>query len=284
MVPLNLAAVMPGEKRKTVSLVDTGVWARKAFDEAVKYTAVEIRASSKADSYRYIPAAPAPNAGDSYYYICLNNTIVGTKWNALPETGTVPLVADISSCILSEPLDVGKFGILFAGAQKNLGIAGVTVVIIRDDLVGHAPPWTPVMLRYETHADEGSMYNTPPCYAIYIMGLILEWIEQEGGLDVITRRNREKAALLYDYLDKSALFHPVVQPPFRSLMNIPFVTGIDALDKSFLAAAENAGLVNLAGHRLVGGLRASVYNAMPVAGVEKLVNFMRDFEAKNVSY
>jgi phosphoserine aminotransferase len=283
MVPLNLAGVEPGEKRKSASLVETGIWAKKALDEALKYADVEVRASSKDAAYNYIPAAPAPNRDDSYYYICLNNTIVGTQWDVLPETGSVPLVADISSCILSAPLDVSKFGILFAGAQKNLGPAGVTVVIIRDDLLGRAPSWTPAMLRYETHANEGSMYNTPPCYPIYIMGLVLEWVEREGGLPVIERRNREKAAFLYDYLDASALFRPVVQPLHRSIMNVPFITGNDLLDKEFLAAAEKAGLVNLAGHRLVGGIRASIYNAMPIEGVQKLVDFMKDFEARHVS-
>lgn len=283
MAPLNLAGVEPGEKRKPASLIDTGIWAKKALDEAVKYADAEARASSKDAAYSYIPAAPAPRPDDAYYYICLNNTIVGTQWDALPETGAVPLVADISSCILSAPLDVSKFGVLFAGAQKNLGPAGVTVVIIRDDLIGHAPSWTPVMLRYETHANEGSLYNTPPCYPIYIMGLVLEWVESEGGLPVIARRNREKAALLYDYLDASAFFRPVVRPPYRSIMNIPFVTGDDLLDKEFLAAAANAGLVNLAGHRLVGGIRASIYNALPVEGVAKLVMFMKDFEARHVS-
>jgi phosphoserine aminotransferase len=283
MIPLNLAAVEPDSKRKRASLVETGVWAKKAFEEASKYVDIEVRSSSKDAAYNYIPPAPVPNSDDRYYYICLNNTIVGTRWNALPETGNVPLVADISSCILSEPLDVGKFGLLFAGAQKNLGPAGVTVVIIREDLIGYTPSWVPAMLRYETHATEASMYNTPPCYAIYIMGLVLEWVEREGGLEVITRRNREKAALLYDYLDASALFRPVVRPPHRSLMNIPFVTGDEALDKEFLVAAEKAGLVNLAGHRLVGGLRASIYNAMPLEGVRKLVGFMKNFEVRHVS-
>jgi phosphoserine aminotransferase len=284
MVPLNLAAVEAGEARRRASLVETGVWAKKAFDEAVKYVDVEISASSKDAAYNYIPAAPAPRPDDRYYYICLNNTIVGTRWDAVPETGTVPLVADVSSNVLSEPLDVSKFGVLFAGAQKNLGPAGVTVVIVRDDLIGHTPSWTPVMLRYETHAQEGSMYNTPPCYSIYIMGLVFEWVESEGGLAAIMRRNREKAALLYDYLDSSALFHPTVKPPHRSLMNIPFVTGNDALDKEFLAVAERSGLVNLAGHRLVGGLRASLYNAMPIDGVQKLIAVMKDFEVHHVSH
>jgi phosphoserine aminotransferase len=284
MVPLNLGAVEAGAKRNRASLVETGVWAKKALGEAAKYVDIEARASSKDAAYSYIPAAPAPQPDDCYYYICLNNTIVGTRWDAVPETGPVPLVADISSCALSEPLDVSKFGLLFAGAQKNLGPAGVTVVIVRDDLIGHAPSWTPVMLRYETHAEEGSLYNTPPCYAIYIMGLVLEWLEGEGGVEAIGRRNREKAALLYDYLDSSALFRPVVQPPHRSIMNVPFVTGNEALDKEFLAAAEKAGLVNLAGHRLVGGLRASIYNAMPIEGVQKLVEVMKDFEVRHVSH
>jgi phosphoserine aminotransferase len=202
----------------------------------------------------------------------------------LPDVGDTPLVADISSCILSEPLDVSKFGLLFAGAQKNLGPAGLTVAIVRDDLIGRAPSWTPAMLRYDIHAKERSLYNTPPCYAIYIMGLALEWIQTEGGLTAIAARNRRKAARLYDYLDTSAMFHATVKAPYRSLMNVPFVTGDEALDKAFLAEAAAEGLVNLAGHRLVGGLRASIYNAMPEAGVDKLIAFMRSFEDSHVSH
>ena len=283
MIPLNLAAGdAPGQGKKA-AYIDTGVWADKAAKEAAKYASVEVRASSKDKAYTYIPEAPASAAGDAYYHITLNNTIVGTKWNKLPDTGSVPLVADISSCILSEPLDVSKFGILYAGAQKNLGPAGTTVVIIREDLIGHAPSWVPVMLRYDTHAGEGSMYNTPPCYGIYIIGLVLEWIKGLGGIDAITKLNREKAGLFYDFLDSSKLFYSPVEKPFRSLMNIPFVTMADDDAKKteqetrFVKEAAAAGLINLAGHRLVGGMRASIYNAMPVDGVKALIDFMKKF-------
>jgi phosphoserine aminotransferase len=283
MVPLNLAAGdVPGQGKKAV-YIDTGVWADKAAKEASKYAAVEVKASSKDKAYTYIPEAPAACAGDAYYHITLNNTIVGTKWDKLPGTGSVPLVADISSCILSEPLDVSRFGILYAGAQKNLGPAGTTVVIIREDLIGHAPSWVPVMLRYDTHAGEGSMYNTPPCYGIYIIGLVLEWIKGLGGLDAITKLNREKAGMFYDFLDSSKMFYSPVEKPFRSLMNIPFVTmaGDDAKkteqETRFVKEAAAAGLINLAGHRLVGGMRASIYNAMPVDGVKALIEFMKKF-------
>jgi len=283
MIPLNLAAGdAPGQGKKA-AYVDTGVWADKAAKEAAKYAAVEVRASSKDKAYTYIPEAPAAAAGDAYYHITLNNTIVGTKWDKLPDTGSVPLVADISSCILSEPLDVNKFGILYAGAQKNLGPAGTTVVIIREDLIGHAPSWVPVMLRYDTHAGEGSMYNTPPCYGIYIIGLVLEWIKDLGGIDAITKLNREKAGMFYDFLDSSKMFYSPVEKPFRSLMNIPFVTmaGDDAKkteqETRFVKEAAAAGLINLAGHRLVGGMRASIYNAMPIDGIKALIEFMKKF-------
>ena len=281
MIPLNLAAGdAPGAGKKAV-YVDTGVWADKAAKEALKYAAVDVRASSKDKAYTYIPEAPAAAAGDAYYHITLNNTIVGTKWDKLPDTGSVPLVADISSCILSEPLDVSRFGILYAGAQKNLGPAGTTVVIIREDLIGHAPGWVPVMLRYDTHASEGSMYNTPPCYGIYMIGLVLEWIKDLGGLDAITKLNREKAGLFYDFLDASKLFYSPVEKPFRSLMNIPFVTmaGDDAkkTEQETRFVKEAAGLINLAGHRLVGGMRASIYNAMPIEGIKALIEFMKKF-------
>jgi len=283
MVPLNLAAGdVPGQGKKA-AYIDTGVWADKAAKEAAKYASVEVRASSKDKAYTYIPDAPAAAAGDAYYHITLNNTIVGTKWDKLPDTGSVPLVADISSCILSEPLDVSKFGILYAGAQKNLGPAGTTVVIIREDLIGHAPSWVPVMLRYDTHAGEGSMYNTPPCYGIYIIGLVLEWIKDLGGIDAITKLNREKAGMFYDFLDSSKMFYSPVEKPFRSLMNIPFVTmaGDDAKkteqETRFVKEAAAAGLINLAGHRLVGGMRASIYNAMPIDGIKALIEFMKKF-------
>ncbi|MCL2180948.1 MAG: 3-phosphoserine/phosphohydroxythreonine transaminase [Treponema sp.] len=283
MVPLNLAAGdAPGQGKKA-AYIDTGIWAEKAAKEASKYAAVDVRASSKDKAYTYIPDAPPAQSGDAYYHITLNNTIVGTKWDKIPNTGSVPLISDISSCILSEPIDVSKFGILYAGAQKNLGPAGTTVVIIRDDLIGHAPAWTPVMLRYDTHASEGSMYNTPPCYGIYIIGLVLEWLKNLGGVEAMAKLNREKANMFYSYLDSSKVFYSPVEKPFRSLMNIPFVTMADDDAKKteqetrFVKEAAAAGLVNLAGHRLVGGMRASIYNAMPIDGVKALINFMDKF-------
>jgi len=286
MVPLNLAAGdIPGAGKKA-AYIDTGIWSDKAIKEAKKYARVEVRASSKDKAYSYIPTAPAPEKDDAYYHITLNNTIVGTKWDKIPswtDNNAVPLVADISSCILSEPLDVSKFGILYAGAQKNLGPAGTTVVIIREDLIGKAPDWIPIMLRYDIHAGEGSMYNTPPCYGIFIIGLVLEWLKNLGGVDAIAKLNREKAGLFYDYLDSSKMFYSPVEKQYRSLMNIPFISveqdeakksGIEA---RFVKEAAAAGLVNLAGHRLVGGMRASIYNAMPVDGVRALINFMEKF-------
>ena len=223
MVPLNLAGAGEGEGRKRITLIDTGVWAKKAADEAAKYCEVNVAASSKDRGYTYIPAAPAPGADDAYYHITWNNTIVGTKWPAIPGTGKVPLVTDMSSSILSEPVDVSRFALIYAGAQKNLGPSGTTVVIIRDDLLGRAPSWVPAMLRYDIHDKEGSMYNTPPCYGIYVMGLVLQWLKDSGGVEAAARRNREKAALLYDYLDASKTFYSPVDKNCRSLMNIPFV-------------------------------------------------------------
>ena len=284
MVPLNLAAGDAPGSGKKASYVDTGIWSDKAIKEGGKYADIRTAASSKDKAYTYIPSAPAPAKDDAYYHITLNNTIVGTKWDKIPDTGSVPLVSDISSCILSEPLDVSKFGLLYAGAQKNLGPAGTTVVIIREDLIGHAPAWTPAMLRYDIHAGEGSMYNTPPCYGIYIIGLVLEWLKKLGGIDAIAKLNREKADMFYSYLDSSKMFYSPVEKPFRSLMNIPFVTTEqDEAKKSeietrFVKEAAAIGLLNLAGHRLVGGMRASIYNAMPIDGVKALINFMKKFE------
>jgi phosphoserine aminotransferase len=284
MVPLNLAAKDTPGSGKKAAYIDTGIWADKAIKEGAKYAAVEVRASSKDKAYTYIPAAPAPVADDAYYHITLNNTIVGTKWDKIPDTGSVPLVSDISSCILSEPLDVSKFGILYAGAQKNIGPAGTTVVIIREDLIGHAPKWTPAMLRYDIHAEEGSMYNTPPCYGIYMIGLVLDWLKNLGGIQAIAKLNREKAELFYNYLDNSKVFYSPVEKPYRSLMNIPFVTREKdeakkgELETRFVKEAAAAGLLNLAGHRLVGGMRASIYNAMPIEGVRTLIQFMDKFK------
>jgi phosphoserine aminotransferase len=284
MVPINLAGDASGGGLKTAAYVDTGVWASKAIDEAGKYVNVRVAASSKDKNYSYIPPAPPSEADDAYYYICYNNTIFGTRWQSPPLTGNVPLVSDVSSCIASEPLDISRVGLLFAGAQKNLGPAGCTVVIIRDDLIKAAPPWTPAMLRYDIHAKEKSLYNTPACYSIYMMGLVLKWIQGIGGIDAVAERNRGKAALLYDCLDASRLFRTPVERSCRSLMNVTFVVNEEddarraALEKRFLSEAAAQGLVNLAGHRLVGGLRASIYNAMPEEGVKALVSFIEKFE------
>ncbi|MDR2049338.1 MAG: 3-phosphoserine/phosphohydroxythreonine transaminase [Treponema sp.] len=296
MLPLNLAAgeigANPGGGNggpgafggKRVALVDTGIWAKKAADEAGKYAAVDILASSKDKNYTYIPGAPAPKGDEAYYHITWNNTIVGTKWPSIPDTGGVPLAADISSAILSEPLDVSRFGALYAGAQKNLGPAGTTVVIIKKSLIGAAPSWVPAMLRYDIHDKEGSMYNTPPCYGIYVIGLVLRWLKDLGGPEAMGKINREKAALVYNYLEASKMFYSPVDRNSRSLMNIPFVPREQdpekraAVEKRFVSEAAAAGLLNLAGHRLVGGMRASIYNAMPVEGVKALVAFMEKFE------
>jgi phosphoserine aminotransferase len=286
MIPLNLASGELGSPRKKAAYIETGIWAKKAADEGVKYVEAITRASSKDKAYTYIPKAPPPESDDAYYHITLNNTIVGTKWTDIPETGTVPLVADISSCILSEPLDVSRFGLVYAGAQKNLGPAGTTVVIIRDNLIGRAPSWAPALLRYDIHAAEASMYNTPPCYGIYIIGLVLEWLLNLGGVKAIAELNKAKAERFYSYLDSSKLFYSPVEKESRSLMNIPFVVRESdaatkaALEKRFVQEAAAEGLVNLAGHRLVGGMRASIYNAMPIEGVEALIRFMESFEDK----
>ena len=279
MVPLNL---MNGSGK--ADFVITGQWANKAYQEASRYGEAHVVASSKDKTFSYIPELdPATFTPDAdYFHICLNNTIYGTRFTKLPETGNVPLVADVSSCILSEPIDVSRFGVLYAGAQKNMAPAGLTVVIIREDLIGHARDITPTMMNYQIHADNGSMYNTPPCYAIYICKLVLEWIKNDiGGLEKMKERNEAKAKILYDFLDSSKLFRGTVEKKDRSLMNVPFVTGNEELDAKFVKEAAAAGFVNLKGHRTVGGMRASIYNAMPVEGVEKLVAFMKEFEAAN---
>lgn len=279
MVPLNL---MTGSGK--ADYVITGQWAKKAYKEAARYGNVNVVASSEDKTFSYIPkldkATFTPDA--DYFHICMNNTIYGTVYHELPDTGDVPLVADISSCVLSRPIDVSKFGVLYAGAQKNMAPSGVTVVIIREDLIGKAMDITPTMFNYQTHADAGSMFNTPPCYTIYVMKLVLEWIKNEiGGLDKMQELNEKKAKLLYDFLDNSKLFKGTVVPEDRSLMNIPFVTGSDELDAKFVKESTAAGFVNLKGHRSVGGMRASIYNAMPLEGVEKLVAFMQKFEEEN---
>ncbi|MBQ8529498.1 MAG: 3-phosphoserine/phosphohydroxythreonine transaminase [Clostridia bacterium] len=278
MVPLNL---MTGSGK--ADFVLTGQWAKKAYKEAAKYGKARAIASSEDKTFSYIPKV-TPDMIDpeaDFVHICMNNTIYGTLWHTLPDTGEVTLVADISSCILSEPIDVKRFGILYAGAQKNVGPAGLTIVIIREDLIGHAMDITPTMLDYKTHSDNGSMFNTPPCYAIYVAGLVFKWIKSIGGLSEMKKRNEEKAELLYSFLDSSKLFRPTVEKGSRSLMNVPFVTGDEALDKKFVKEAAERGLYNLKGHRSVGGMRASIYNAMPKEGVIKLIEFMKEFEEKN---
>ena len=280
MVPLNL---MTGSGK--ADFVLTGQWATKAYKEAARYGEANVVASSKDKTFSYIPKLdPATFTPDAdYFHICMNNTIYGTVWHQLPDTGSVPLVADISSCILSEPIDVSKFGVLYAGAQKNMAPAGLTVVIIREDLIGHARDIIPTMFNYQTHADNDSMFNTPPCYAIYICKLVLDWIKNDiGGLEKMKELNEKKAKILYDFLDSSKLFKGTVVPEDRSLMNIPFVTGSEELDAKFVKEAAAHDFVNIKGHRSVGGMRASVYNAMPIEGVEKLVAFMKEFEAANL--
>ena len=279
MVPLNLM-----NKNHKADYVITGQWANKAYKEGARYGEANVVASSADKTFSYIPKLdPATFTKDAdYFHICMNNTIYGTKWHTLPETGDVPLVADISSCLMSEPIDVKKFGVLYAGAQKNLAPAGVTLVIIREDLIGNAMDITPTMFNYQTHADNGSMFNTPPCYTIYIAKLVMEWIKNEmGGLEKMKEYNEKKAAILYNYLDESELFKGTVVPEDRSMMNVPFVTGDADLDAKFVKESTAAGFVNLKGHRSVGGMRASIYNAMPIEGVEKLVEFMKKFEAEN---
>lgn len=280
MVPMNLM-----NKNKKADYIITGQWAKKAYKEAARYGNARAIASSEDQTFSYIPKI-TPDMIDpeaDYVHICMNNTIYGTKWQELPETGNVPLVADISSCILSEPIDVSKFGILYAGAQKNVAPAGLTIVIIREDLIGNAMDITPTMLNYATHADNGSMFNTPPCYAIYMAGLVFKWLKQLGGLAEMKKINEKKAKMLYDFLDSSALFKGTVVPEARSLMNIPFVTGNTELDAKFVAESKKAGFVNLKGHRSVGGMRASIYNAMPIEGVSALIAFMKKFEEENGS-
>ena len=282
MIPLNL-----GLKHKKAAYIRTGVWAKKAAAEAKKFITVDEIASSEDKGFSYIPRVEKVTGDYDYVYICFNNTIMGTHYEYIPDTGDIPLVADISSCILSEPLDVTKFGLLYAGAQKNLGPAGVTVVIIRDDLITETPlPGTPTMLTYKTHVDGESMYNTPPCYAIYVVGKVLNWIEKNGGAEGMGKRNREKADYLYNYLDNSKFYHATAAKGSRSLMNVPFLTKYtgeeaDAINKKFVKEAAAAGLANLGGHRLVGGMRASIYNAMTLEGVKKLVEFMDKFAKEN---
>ena len=278
MVPLNLMT-----KNGKADYIITGQWANKAYKEAARYGAAREVASSKDKTFSYIPKTTAADFDPEadYVHICMNNSIYGTMYYFIPETGDVPLVADISSCILSEPIDVSKFGMLYAGAQKNVAPAGVTIVIIRKDLIGNAMDITPTMLKYDTHSENGSMFNTPPCYTIYIAGLTFKWIKKMGGLEAMKELNEKKAKVLYDFLDNSKLFKGTVVPEDRSLMNVPFVTGNEELDAKFVAESKAAGFVNLKGHRSVGGMRASIYNAMPYEGVVALVDFMKKFEEEN---
>ena len=276
MIPMNLM-----NKSGKVDVINTGAWTKKAIKEINVVGTANVVASSEEATYTYIPKDYKLSDDADYVYIASNNTIYGTKWNQFPETGDTPLVVDMSSNILSEPVDVSKCGIIFAGAQKNLGPAGVTVVIIREDLVGNHIEGTPTMMQYKTHVDAKSMFNTPPTYGIYMVGKILQWIKDKGGVDAIYANNSKKADLLYNFLDNSKMFKGTAQKEDRSLMNVPFVTGDDELDAKFIKEATAAGLVTLKGHRSVGGMRASIYNAMPLEGVEKLVKFMSDFEKNN---
>ena len=277
MIPMNLM------KNRVADYIITGQWAKKAWQEAALYGQANAVASSADRTFSYIPDCsdlPISENAD-YVYICENNTIYGTKFWQLPNTKGKPLVSDVSSCFLSEPVDVSKYGMLYGGVQKNIGPAGVVIAVIREDLITEdVLPGTPTMLRYKIHDDNGSMYNTPPAYGIYICGLVFRWLKEQGGLEAIRAHNIKKAKLLYDFLDSSRLFHATVEKKDRSLMNVPFVTGDEVLDQAFVRAAEEAGLVNLKGHRTVGGMRASIYNAMPYEGVEALVDFMDKFEKK----
>ncbi len=277
-VPMNLM------KNGVADYIVTGQWAKKAYEEGQKYGKAVKIASSEDETFTYIPdCSDLPIDDDAdYVYICQNNTIYGTVYHELPNTKGKTLVADVSSCFLSEPMDVEKYGVIWGGVQKNIGPAGVQIVIIREDLIrDDLPDYVPTLMKYKTQADKGSMYNTPPCYGIYICGKVFKWIKSLGGLEAMKKRNEEKAAILYDFLDNSKLFKGTVRKEDRSLMNVPFVTGDKDLDAKFVAEAKAAGLENLKGHRTVGGMRASIYNAMPKEGVIALVEFMKKFEAEN---
>lgn len=279
MIPMNLM------KNKVADYIVTGQWAKKAYHEAAKYGKVNKIASSEDKTFSYIPdCSDLPISEDAdYVYICENNTIYGTKFKELPNTKGKTLVADVSSCFLSEPVDVSKYGIIYGGVQKNIGPAGVVIVIIREDLITEdVLPGTPTILTYKTHADADSLYNTPPAYGIYICGKVFQWLKEMGGLEAMKERNERKAKILYDFLDQSKLFKGTVEKKDRSLMNVPFVTGSDELDAKFVKEAKAAGLENLKGHRSVGGMRASIYNAMPEEGVQALVDFMKKFEEENL--
>ena len=278
MVPMNLM------RNRVADYIITGVWAKKACEEAKKYGTANVIASSADQTFSYIPdCSDLPISDDAdYVYICENNTIYGTKFKKLPNTKGKPLVSDVSSCFLSEPVNVADYGILYGGVQKNIGPAGVVIAVIREDLIREdVLPGTPTMLTYKTHADNGSMYNTPPAYGIYICGKVFKWLKNQGGLEAIKRHNETKAKLLYDFLDNSRLFKGTVRKEDRSLMNVPFVIGDQQMEAKFIKESTSAGLTNLKGHRSVGGMRASIYNAMPLAGVQALVDFMEEFEKNN---
>lgn len=278
IVPMNLL-----RGKSSIDFIDTGEWSKKSIKEARKYAKVNVAASSAATGYDRVPPRKEwqLDAKAAYVHICSNETIGGVEYHATPDVGDVPLVADMSSNILSRPVDVAKYGLIYGGAQKNIGPAGLTIVIVRDDLIGQALPITPSAFDYKQQADNDSMFNTPPTYAIYIAGLVFEWIKQQGGLDIMARRNQEKAALLYGHLDASAFYSSPVQADCRSLMNVPFKLRDDTLDEAFLKGAKERGMVQLKGHRSVGGMRASIYNAMPVEGVRALVAYMKEFEAQH---
>ncbi len=278
-VPMNMM------KNGKAAYIVTGQWAKKAYQEAQKYGEAVAVASSADKTFSYIPDCSdldIPEDAD-YVYICQNNTIYGTVYHELPNTKGHELVADVSSCFLSEPIDVKKYGVIYGGVQKNIGPAGVVIVIAREDLIPETPyvENTPTMLNWKIQADNGSMYNTPPCYGIYICGKVFKWLKKMGGLEKMKEINEKKAAILYDFLDSSNMFKGTVRKEDRSLMNVPFITGNDELDAKFVAEAKKAGFENLKGHRSVGGMRASIYNAMPIEGVEKLVAFMKKFEEEN---
>ena len=278
MIPLNLIG-----KTGAADYAITGNFSNLAYKEAKKYGEIRVVASSAEDKFTYIPAQESlklsPDA--SYFYYCANNTIYGTEWQYVPETGKVPVVCDMSSNIMSRPVDVSKYGIIYAGAQKNMAPAGLTVVVIREDLAGHELPYTPIMMNYKTMIDKDSMYNTPPCWCIYMLGLNLDWVEENGGVEGMEKLKKLRSGMLYDTLDNSKLFTCPAQPGSRSGMNVAFRTGNSELDAKFVKEATEAGFVNLKGHRNVGGMRASIYNAMPVEGVEKLCDFIRAFDKNN---
>ncbi len=278
MIPMNLM------KNRVADFIVTGQWAKKAYEEAKKYGKANKIASSEDETFSYIPdCSDLPISEDAdYVYICENNTIYGTKFKTLPNTKGKLLVADVSSCFLSEPVDVSKYGIIYGGVQKNVGPAGMVIAIVREDLItDDVLEGTPTMMKYKTHADNGSMYNTPNCFNIYVCGKVFKWLKNMGGLEVMQQKNEEKAKILYDFLDESKLFKGTVRKEDRSLMNVPFVTGNKEMDAKFVKEAKAAGFENLKGHRSVGGMRASIYNAMPLEGVKALVEFMKKFEEEN---